>query len=144
MMEARELQSHEFDSHLLYLFQAMYDETPMPGGLDADYFFSTWRRMMDLGIARTWETDRAVLGACFMPNTFSGKRVGLVSFWFAMSVVRGSDSSKELIQAFEKAAVEEGCIAVYAASHSVLPEKLARAYCRNGYSPDETQFRKLL
>lgn len=138
---ARELLPHEFDTRWLPLFQAMIDETPMLG-FKPEFFFPHWRRLMELGAARTWVSTRAILGACFVNHTFSGDPIAMVSFWFGMPDVRGGDETKVLMQAFEKAAVD--CKAWYASTHSVLPEKLARTYCRNGAAPVETIFRKLL
>lgn len=140
---ANELVPHEFDTRWLHLFRAMIDETPMLG-LKPDFFIPHWRRLMELGAARTWVSHRAILGACFVNHTFSGDPVAMVSFWFGMPDVRGGDETKVLIKAFETAAIKSGCKAWYAATHSTLPEKLARAYSRNGASPVETQFRKLL
>lgn len=140
---ARELESFEFDTRWLYLFQAMIDETPMLG-LKSAFFFPHWRRLMELKAARTWVSNRAILGACFVPHTFSGDPVALLSFWFGMPDVRGTDETKVLIRAFKKTAKETGCRALYESTHSVLPEKLARSYCRNGATPVETIFRELL
>lgn len=142
-METRELQPHEFDSRFLPLFESMISETPMLG-LKPEFFFPHWRRLLELKAARTWVSDRAILGACFVNHTFSGDPVAMVSFWFGMPDVRGGEETKMLIQTFEKAAIGAGCKAIYSASHSVLPEKLARAYCKNGFVPVETQFRKIL
>lgn len=140
---ARELEPHEFDSRWLYLFQTMIEETPMLG-LKSDFFIPHWRHLMELGAARTWVSNRAILGACFTVHTFSGDPVALLSFWFGMPDVRGTDETKVLIRAFKKTAKETGCVALYESTHSVLPEKLARAYCRNGAAPVETIFRELL
>lgn len=140
---ATELEPFEFDTRWLYLFQAMIDETPMLG-LKPEFFFPHWRRLMELKAARTWVSERAILGACFVNHTFSSDPVALISFWFGMPDVRGTGATKVLIQALEKAARNAGCRAIYSASHSVMPEKLAQTYCRNGFTQVETQFRKIL
>lgn len=139
-MEVRELKSHEFNERLLPIFAAVLREAAHP--FEPNYFFSHWRHLMEMGFARAWETDRAVLGAIFTRNNFSGELMAAVSFWFCHPDVRGTGVAGPLMQTFETVAKENGCTVLYSAAHVVRHDDRREGYLKHGYAPIEVTFRK--
>ena len=109
------------------------------------HFFPTWRRYMEAGIARTWETKGAVLGALFAHHIYSGEYEALVQFWFALPVVRGTPATGGLFRVFEQAAKQAGCVTIHSAAHHKLsPRRRQYGYTAHGFENTETLFSKKL
>jgi len=118
-------------------------EATYPGRFDYPHFFRTWREIMALGIARTWEAPGALLGVTFTQNIFTGDFNANVVFWWATEEGRKGGGTLALLKAAEAAAREHNCrlfsSAAYGEMDSDLMEKL---YKRKGYTKSETIFRK--
>jgi hypothetical protein len=100
----------------------------------------TGERLMEQGIARTWEIPGAVLGALFYPDIYSGKQRAAVMFWFSEKRVRGTGAPVKLFDAFERAA--EGCEVKSSAAHMNLVPQLRKFYLKKGYRLSEEVFSK--
>lgn len=140
----RELSPEEFNERLMPIFLSVGARFSYPGGdFNPGYFFPHWRKLMSLGVARTWEMPGdAVLGALFAENTFTGKKNGLVHFWFKRD---GAPSALPLLSEAIEAARGEGCILFHSASYRDLHgEKMDCKYYRLGFEESERIFRKIL
>lgn len=139
----REVAPDEFDDRLSPIFEHISKEAGTP--FNGRVLFPMWREMMKAKMARTWEDDGCVLGALFVPDLFNGRKRGLVYFWFSLPSARGTGRPIRLLEAFEKAAVEEKCEIISISSHAALKtRKTARIYAHRGYKVSETVFSKNL
>jgi GNAT superfamily N-acetyltransferase len=143
--EVKELKPENFTERLEPIFQHISEEIGEPDRLNSKHFFPQWRRMMELGVARVWETEGAVLGAIFVPELYSGKPRAYCHFWFALPAARGTGRPLELMRAFLAAAKEAGCAEVFSSSHvRSNPEHMFRIYQNEGFSLSEHVFCKKL
>ena len=143
MDSVRELTADEFNERLMPIFRDVEPHLRYPGGhFNPDFFFPHWRRLMQLGVARSWEqgSGDAVLGAVFTENTFTGKKIGLVHFWFKRD---GAPNAEPLMEIAEKAAREIGCI-LFHSSESRDSRPMGKKYLRLGFEPSEVVYRKVL
>lgn len=112
---------------------------------DFQHLFSTWKAWMGMGLARAWAVPGAVLGALFTQDLFSKKSRASVMFWFSLPAARGTGSTKQLFQTFEKAARLAGCVEIQSAAHeSVRPFSREVGYLKHGFRKTETVFTKVL
>lgn len=140
-----ELNPSEFDKHLEPIFLHMEKEAAQPGRYNPEHFYPTWQKLMQLGIARTWEVPGCVLGALFFDDAFSGKRQGAVHFWWALPEVRGTGAPIRVFKQFERAARASGCKQLLSYAYETLnPSNLHAVYPRLGYRQSETAFSKEL
>ena len=141
----RELKSHEFTERLEPIFLHIEQETGFKGRVNRKHFFPAWRRMMEIGVARTWETEGAVLGAIFTPELYSGQIQVHVIFWFALPEARGTGRPQALLEACELAAANAGAFKISSSAHvKSSPARAAGAYHKRGYEETETVFTKNL
>lgn len=141
----RELKFTEFTERLSPIFEAVLREANYPVRFNAGYFFSHWRRLMELGVAKTWESEgKAVLGALFVPELFSGEPQGICNFWFCLPEARGQGLGQALFAEFEKVAREKGCYAIFSSANVIETDKRCVGYLTSGFSKVETTFRKVL
>jgi hypothetical protein len=136
----KELKPHEFTERLKPIFDGIADEFGAPDRWNPAHFFPNWQRLMEQGIARTWEIPGAVLGALFYPDIYSGKQRAAVMFWFSEKRVRGTGAPVKLFDAFERAA--EGCEVKSSAAHMNLVPQLRKFYLKKGYRLSEEVFSK--
>jgi len=144
-MHVRELQPHEFTERLSPIFEAVLTEAKYPVKFKPDYFFPHWRHLMELGVASTWESyGKAVLGALFVPELFSGERQALCVFWFSLPEVRGRGIGKALFQALDEEAKKRNSYAVFASANVLNTDEREAGYLANGFTRVEALFRKVL
>lgn len=144
-MFVRELHSIQFTERLEPIFRHIEAESGIAGRFDPAYFFPHWRKLMELGIARTWEVEGAVLGALFANDTFNGRLMGLVMFWFALPAVRGTGAPLELLAEFESAAKKAGCKVISSAAYEgIKPMHTSRIYQNRGYDLTESIFSQVI
>jgi hypothetical protein len=144
MATVRELKSTEFTERLEPIFRSVESRLPEHlRGRKAEYFFPHWRRLMELGVARTWEIPDAVLGMLITPDIFSGTSVAHIPFWFKLA---GSKSpAKLLLKAAEEAAKKSGCVRLSIAAFSGLEfERMVFFYLGEKYQMTESTFQKEL
>lgn len=141
----RELKYTEFTERLWPIFDHIEHETGFVGRCNQKYFFPAWRRMMEIGVARTWENDGAILGAIFTPEIYSGKTQVHVIFWFSLPEARGTGRPQELLDACESAAKSAEAFKISSCSHvKSVPARAAGAVRKRGYEESETVFTKYL
>jgi|SRR5712664_1976629 len=139
----KELRPENFTERLEPIFRHIEKEINEPGRLNSAHFFPCWRRLMELGVARTWETEGAVLGAIYSPDPFSGKTRAHVCFWFSLPEARGTGETMNLLITFEQASKKAGCTVISSsASMKVNPGKLSRIYLHRGYFLSEQIYSK--
>lgn len=142
-MPPRELLPEEFTDRLRPIFEHVRAEESL--AFSPAQFFLTWPAYMRLGIARTWETHGAVLGALFTRDLFADYPTALVVFWFALPEVRHTPATRELFQTFERAAKLAGCYDIQSSSQVDLePERREAGYLKHGFTKAETVFQKIL
>jgi hypothetical protein len=146
MSTPHELTAPQFTERLLPIFLSVAERLNATGKYPVQpnpaHFFPQWRRLMELGVARTWEIPGAVLGALFVPNLFTGEAEALVCFWFALPNTRGT---LELMDFAEHAARDAGCVRLKSAAFGVLRgDAMERLYQSLDFVPVETGFSKTL
>lgn len=140
-MPVKELKFFEFGEHLWPIFLHIEQETQIKDRNNPRHFFPAWRRMMEIGVARTWETEGAVLGAIFTPELFSGKIQVHVIFWFSLPEARGTGRPQELLSACEEAARAAGAFKISSSAHvKSNPICATRSYLKRGYEKSEELF----
>lgn len=141
----RELQHTEFTERLSPIFLGIEQETGFVGRFNPNHFYPAWRRMMEIGVARTWEIEGAVLGAIFTPELYSGKIQAHVIFWFSLPSARGTGRPQELMVACEAAAKSVGAFKLSTSAHvKSAPERAERAYKKLDFEFSESVFTKNL
>lgn len=141
----RELQHSDFTERLEPIFLHIERETGFTGRFKSKHFFPAWRRMLEIGVARTWETDGAVLGAIFTPELFGGDIQVHVIFWFSLPEARGTGRPLELLDACEAVAANAGAFKISSSAHvKSTPARAAAVYRKRGYEETETVFTKYL
>lgn len=111
----RELKPDEFDETWSAVLLAGYDrfkrrrEFTKPGEPDGEHFLTTWRKLMNIGMARTWVGKDAVLGGLIVPDLFTGVKSATVVFWDKLP----GGEAVGLLTAFEAVAREAGCEGLY-------------------------------
>lgn len=142
-MPPRELLPEEFTERLRPIFEHVRAEESL--SFAPEHFFPTWQGYMRIGLARTWETPGAVLGALFTRDLFVGYPTALVVFWFALPEVRHTPATGELFKTFEHAAWMAGCFDIQSSSQVDLePERREAGYLKHGFTKVETVFQKIL
>lgn len=141
----KELTPEEFNERLLPIFRDVQKRFVYPGGeFNPDHFFSTWRNLMQIKVARTWEQGPgdAVLGAIFSPNLFVKNPNALVSFWFKRD---NAPSAIPVMKTCINAARDAGCKLLYSAAYHGLNAKgVGHSYRQLGFEASEEIFRLLL
>jgi len=138
----RELKSTEFTERLEPIFRSVESRLPENlQGRKATYFFPHWRRLMELGIAWTWElSEGAVLGMLITPDIFSGIPVAHVPFWFALP---GTKGARQLLDVAEEAARKAKCARISIAAFECLDgDRIADIYRARDYVQTERTFQK--
>jgi len=144
-MNVVELRPEEFTDRLLPIFMSVamrlnaegYPVIPSPA-----YFFPHWRKLMEMGLARTWEIPGAVAGVLFVPNMFTAEPEALICFWFSLPDTSGTI---ELLKAVEAAAKESHCLNLRSAAFGVLRgSAMERLYKSLGFKCVETGWSKKL
>ncbi len=135
-----ELKPFEFNEGLSPVFRAVEAELGRSNGNPA-FFFPHWRRLMEMGAARTWKAPGAVLGAIFYADTFTGAPKAVVHFLFLLPDTRGSGTADALLDAFEAAAPDrEKSISAHA---KITTDRARGLYKRRGYSLSEEIWSKV-
>lgn len=141
----KELLPHEFTERLLPIFLHIEHETGILGRNNPKHFFPAWRRMMEIGVARTWENDGCVLGALFTPEIYSGNIQVHVFFWFSLPEARGTGRPIDLMKACEEAARQAGAFKLSSSAHvKSSPQRAENAYKKLGFEFSESVFTKEL
>lgn len=116
-----------------------------PGRFNTSHFFRQWREMMQLGIARAWESPGAMIGVTFHPNLFTGDFNAHVVFWWSTPEGRGHRETRGLLQVAESAARQHNCRLVCSAAYGEMSgERMKNFYKRKGFVEAESIFRKEL
>lgn len=141
----RELQPVEFTERLSPIFETVLAEANYPAKFNPAYFFPHWRRMMELQVVKTWEADeKAVLGALFVPETFSGEKQALCVFWFCLPEQRRKGIGQALFQEFDREARKQGCRFEHSAANVLDHDARGVGYLTRGFEKVETIYRKVL
>lgn len=141
----RELQYTEFTERLSPVFLCIEQETGFVGRFKPNHFYPAWQRMMKIGVARTWETEGAVLGGLFTPELFGGDIQVHVIFWFSLPEARGTGRPQALLDACEVAAQSAEAFKISSSAHvKSMPACAAAIYRKRGYEETETVFTKYL
>lgn len=141
----REITVKEFnENHVLPVLFAVAAESKEP--VNAEFFVPHWRQLMELGVARTFIGNRAVLGMILGRNTFSGELQALVSFWLVHPETRKGGDGLRLLRLAEKAAKAAGAKHFYSAAFYLGRsfDATYQIYEHRGYDPVELAYRKEL
>lgn len=134
----KELLPHEFHEKYEPIFLHIEQETGFVGRFNPKHFFPVWRRMMEIGVARTWVTDGAILGATFTSELYSGDIQVHVVFWFSLPEARGTGRPQELLDACELAAKKALAFKISSCAHvKSVPARAAGACLKRGYEETE-------
>lgn len=136
-MMIRELQPHEFTERLEPIFRHCEKEAGRTDGNPA-HLFPQWRKWMELGLARAYESEGCILGLLISPDIFSGNIRAFVNFWFALPSARGTGRPIGLLDFAEAEARRYGCVKISSAAYSALtPERTGNRYKKRGYYVSE-------
>lgn len=141
-MIVRELQPHEFTERLEPIFRHCEQEAGRTDG-NPSHLFPQWRKWMELGLAKAYESEGCVLGMLISPCVFSGNLRAFVNFWFALPSARGTGRPIDLLTVAESEAKRLGCNKISSASYAALtPERTRHIYNKRGYSVSEVIWTK--
>lgn len=127
----KDLTSNEFlgDTDLTLIFNHIASEVKKP--YNPEWFRPYWAKLMDTGIAKTWHTLGAVLGALFYRDVYTGNEKASVMFFFSLPETRGTGRPILLLDEFEKFAGDrEKAIAAHMDSN---PDHVRKLYKKRGY-----------
>ncbi len=112
---------------------------------DANYFFPHWRKLMKLGLARTWEAPGAILGALIVENLYSGAKTALVVFWFSKEEGRQGKHTLKLMETAIREVKKAGAVSIASSAYFKLNgKKMNRLYKILGFEELETVHQKFL
>lgn len=148
MMQPHEIRPEDFTEDrfgvLVNEIEGRLKET-YPGDFNRPYFFRQWREMMQLGIARAWESPGAMIGVTFHPNLFTGDFNAHVVFWWSTPEGRAHRATMELLRVAERAAGAHNCRLICSAAYGEMNgERMKKFYKRKGFVEAESIFRKAL
>lgn len=136
-----ELTPKEFTEKFAPIFEEVVQNGQYPWKFNAEHFFPEWRKLMVLGLARTWYSTGIVTGVLFVNNLFSGKLTALVVFWFSKSTERKFGRTLTVLKTAIQAAKDAGAVKISIAAYGKLNGKLMeRLYRVLGFEQTETVF----
>lgn len=143
-MSPREITPEEFtDERFGTIFRQMGTESGHPERYKPQHFIPTWQSWIKLGFARTWEVPKAVLGAVYTDDLFSGQKRASVMFWASLPEIRNTGLAIKLLNQFESESKKAECSILAAAAHAWLhPNRLVSVYKARGYEITEFIFSK--
>lgn len=144
MTTAAEIKADDFTvENWGVLFQQVSKESGIP--LDAEHFFRTWRRWMEIGLAQAWAAPGCVLGALITRDLFGARKRAQVVFWASLPEVRKTGITKAVWHAFEAEARAVGCEDILASDLLSFGSNSREAgYYLNGFNKTEAVFTKAL
>jgi hypothetical protein len=143
-------QADDFTIDLVYgIFKEVGDRFPPEHGtINIAHMVDEWKKYLAAGIGRTWLARRdgepvGVLGALYIQDFYTAKKMVFEHFWFVLEAERRSGAGLKLYRAFKK--TWEGFNTVWMGQNKInSPEGLERFYEREGFINWATTFRKVI